>query len=235
MKTQDKEKRNLIILVIASMIFMKIVSEAFHEILGHGFFVLLLGGSIRNVYLSVFWPYELSHISWSIPSLDTSQLVLLYGGGILVTALTSLLLQIILLVFQPNWKYTIPLTWLAFWCLVNAAGYLVVGGVFPFGDVAVLMNLDAISAFQSLLIGTGLLVVGFFSISHIQRKALQPILPAQAAYGNIIMWGIVLLVTFAASAGLGIFSPLVLGAGLIPLSMSIALEWSIRRKANRCF
>jgi len=41
---------------------MKIAGEFVHEVFGHGLFVLLFGGRIIQVYLSILWPYELSYI-----------------------------------------------------------------------------------------------------------------------------------------------------------------------------
>ncbi len=39
---------------------MKGISEFVHEVMGHGFFVLLFGGQITSVHISLTWPYELS-------------------------------------------------------------------------------------------------------------------------------------------------------------------------------
>lgn len=38
----------------------KIVAELTHEILGHGFLVLLFGEEITRIYISVLWPYNLT-------------------------------------------------------------------------------------------------------------------------------------------------------------------------------
>jgi len=47
---------------MASGFVMKILSEVVHEVFGHGLFVLLFGGEITGLRISVLWPYELSRI-----------------------------------------------------------------------------------------------------------------------------------------------------------------------------
>ena len=47
---------------LTTALVMKIMGEFVHEFMGHGLFVLLFGGRIIQVYLSILWPYELSYI-----------------------------------------------------------------------------------------------------------------------------------------------------------------------------
>jgi len=170
---------------------MKIVSEFIHEVCGHGLFVLLFGGKIKNVYISVLWPYTLSHINWSLPSgLTSMQMALIYGGGILVCSCISFLIQVFLtLKKEISWYYALTLFWLAFWTLVNSTGYLVVGGLTPFGDTQNLIRLGVFTAFFSLALGLALFAVGFVALSWILRRIFAERFPLnKASLGVPIFW-----------------------------------------------
>ncbi len=228
---QEKKgiKEPLVVVFLLSAFFMKLVSEFVHEVIGHGLFVMLLGGTIRSVYISVLWPYELSHIQWTLPPLEVWQRVWLYSGGIIATGALALVLITYLLVKSPDYRLTVIFSWLAFWCLMNAAGYLVIGGLHPFGDIAGLMNLNVISSAQSLGLGIGILVMGFIALSHVQRKALFAILGRQAAFANIVMWTTVPVVTSLAAIGMEVCALRVLMAGVIPPVLSVLLELRLLR------
>ena len=170
---------------------MKIASEFMHEVGGHGLFVLLFGGKIKNVYISVLWPYTLSYINWSLPSgLTSMQMALIYGGGILVCSCISFLIQIFLtLKKEISWYSALALFWLAFWTLVNSTGYLVVGGLTPFGDIQDLIRLGVFTAFFSLAFGIALFAVGFVGLSWILRRIFAERFPLnKASLGVPIFW-----------------------------------------------
>jgi len=154
---------------------MKIAAEFIHEVMGHGLFVLLFGGRIIKIYLSILWPYELSYIWWS-GDFENWQMIWIEGGGILVCAAISIILQALLLLSaSKHWRAMIPLFWLAFWTFLNPAGYLVLGGIRPFGDVAVLIARGVLTRTSSILLGLVLFLGSFISISkslcNILRKA----------------------------------------------------------------
>ncbi len=224
MQKKVSVRERLVVLFLLSAFFMKLVSEFVHEVIGHGLFVMLFGGRIKSVYISVLWPYELSHIQWAIPSLEVWQRAWLYAGGIIATGALTLVLVVYLLARRPDCWLTVPCVWLAFWCLMNAAGYLVIGGLHPFGDIAVLIDLNAISSVQSLGLGIGMLILGFFALSMAQRRALFPVLGQQSGFANTAMWTTVPVVTVLAAMGMGVFSFVVLTAGLIPPALSVLVE-----------
>ena len=119
---------------------MKIAGEFVHEVLGHGLFVILFGGRIIQIYLSILWPYELSYIRWS-GNFENWQIICIEGAGIILCTAFSIVLQTLLLLGISN-KYrflTFSIFWLAFWTFLNPAGYLILGGISPFGDVAALI------------------------------------------------------------------------------------------------
>ena len=150
---------------------MKLVSEFVHEVCGHGLFVLLFRGEITNVYISVLWPYGLSYINWSPPNTFTSiQTAWIYGGGILACLCVSFLAQVLLLVKKKiSWYFTITLFWLAFWTLINSTGYLIIGGLTPFGDIKRLIGLGVLTSLISLVIGLIIFVTGFVGLCWILR------------------------------------------------------------------
>lgn len=174
---------------------MKIAAEFIHEILGHGLFVLLFGGNIEAVHISILWPYELSYINWSflISGITSEQLAWVYAGGILVCACISFLSQALLLMKRRiSWYFSLALFWLAFWTLTNAAGYLIIGGLRPFGDVYDLIRLGVLTSSSSLAIGLVAFVLGFIALSWILRKVLIEFFTAKkASLGVILFWLII--------------------------------------------
>ena len=95
---------------------MKIVGEVVHEILGHGLFVILFGGIITDVKISILWPYELSWIHWQHNiDLTKNELIMIHAGGILICLLVSYALQsYLLLQSKLNWKISSLLFWISF-------------------------------------------------------------------------------------------------------------------------
>jgi hypothetical protein len=145
----------------------KIVGEFVHEVMGHGFFVLLFGGRIVGIHLSLLWPYELSYIRWSGNFMQWQQ-TWIAGGGITVCFIVSGLLQALLLFkIVKDWRLSSLLLWLAFWTFLNPSGYLIIGGVIPFGDVASLIEYRVLTQQSSLLIGLITFSASFLSLSKI--------------------------------------------------------------------
>jgi len=147
--------------------FMKIIGEFVHEVMGHGLFVLLFGGRITKVYLSILWPYELSYIGWS-GDFKSWQIIWIEGGGILICTIVSIILQVLLLLgIIEDWRGLIPPFWLAFWTFLNPAGYLILGGISPFGDVADLIAKGVLTKGLSMILGIMIFFVSFISVSKI--------------------------------------------------------------------
>jgi len=147
--------------------FMKIAGEFVHEVMGHGLFVLLFGGKITRVYLSILWPYELSYIGWT-GDFESWQIIWIEGGGILICTIASITLQVLLLLgVAEKRRWLIPLFWLAFWTFLNPAGYLILGGISPFGDVAALIARGVLTKASSMILGVTIFLGSFISISKI--------------------------------------------------------------------
>ncbi len=151
---------------------MKITGEFVHEVMGHGFFVILFGGKIVRIYISLLWPYELSNIVWN-GNFEAWQMPWIDGGGILVCLIVSCALQIpLLLGIVRDWRFSSPLFWLAFWTFLNPTGYLIMGGIRPFGDVAALIGESALTQGTAIMMGLIIFLAAFFSLSKIFRDIL---------------------------------------------------------------
>lgn len=209
-------------------LLMKVVGEVVHELLGHGSFVLLFGGRVTYFYISLLWPYEFSYVGWSIPSAASDQIIWIISGGILVCAIFSYLIQILLLRKQIPWQLSVPLFWLSFWCYINSTGYLILGGVSPFGDVKELIRLGVLTSSFALLIGTALFLVGFFLLSEILRRTLTAFAGEKTRWLIVVFWLIIPALVGLTIVGRGMSHFLVILFGFVPILLSYLLEFQIR-------
>ncbi len=224
---QDR-KVFLIVFIVVGFV-MKMVAEVVHEVFGHGLFVLLFGGEITGLYISVLWPYDFSRLEWSLPSGVTSaQMAWIYVGGILVCLCMSFLTQAFLL-FKKKipWHFALPLFWLAFWTLVNSTGYLIIGGLTPFGDVYELIRLGVLRELVSLVIGLIIFAIAFVALSWILREiSIKIFSPKKASLGVSLFWLIipVLVMVMLANPERGLqmaYLPLT----FIPAMISFVIEY----------
>ncbi|HDI12406.1 MAG TPA: hypothetical protein ENF63_02305 [Candidatus Bathyarchaeota archaeon] len=145
----------------------KIISEFIHEI-GHGIFVLLFRGEILEIYISPFWPLQHSWIKWSFPrQIGREELAVIYAGGILFCLIISFLIQVLLSLRETFWFYKLSLAWLSFWTLLNGTGYLILGGIKPFGDIEQLINIGYLTQPSSFVLGLSLFIIGCYTLSKI--------------------------------------------------------------------
>jgi len=200
----------------------KILGEVVHEVMGHGLFALAFGGKITNVSISLLWPYELSHIGFVPPpgGFQPWQEVLVNGGGILMCLIVSFILQLILLLSvskRGNWVVSSMLFWLAFWTFINPAGYLVVGGIKPFGDVANLISAGVMTQELALILGLLIFLVNLFTLPIILRNVLRKAgVNEDARWSIVLFWLIVPLLTLVSVVGQG--RPLLIALlGFIPV------------------
>ncbi|MFO7772404.1 MAG: hypothetical protein R6V59_00405 [Dehalococcoidia bacterium] len=187
----------------------KILGEVVHEVMGHGLLVLAFGGEITSIRISLLWPYELSHIGFAPPpgGFLPWQRALVDGGGILMCLVISFVLQIILLLSfskRGNWVASSALFWLAFWTFISPAGYLVVGGIAPFGDVANLIAQGVMTQEIAFILGVSIFVVNLFTLSIILGNVLRKAgINQDARWSIVLFWLIVPLLTLVNVAGQG--------------------------------
>ena len=131
----------------------------------------------------------------------------IHGGGILVCLVVSALLQAFLLLssLKSRWLLAV-LFWLSFWTFINPAGYLIIGGIMPFGDVSKLISEGVLTETSSLVLGFASFLLAFFSLSKILKKFL---LSTEVVHEikdlrlfSVIFWLIIPLLTLAALVGL---------------------------------
>ena len=187
----------------------KILGEVVHELMGHGLFLLAFGGRITDMRISLLWPYKLSYIRYAPPSggFQPWQEALFHGGGILMCLIVSFIIQLILLLSlskRANWVVSSMLFWLAFWAFVNSVGYLVVGGIQPFGDVAALISDGVMTRELAFILGLLTFLVSIFSLSIILRNVLRKAgVKEDARWSIVIFWLIIPLLTFLSVVGQG--------------------------------
>ncbi|MFB0499909.1 MAG: hypothetical protein ACETWO_01320 [Candidatus Hadarchaeaceae archaeon] len=185
---------------------MKILGEVIHEVLGHGLFIFLFGGTITRVHIALLWPYEPSFI-WSSPpanGFEPSQLAWIAGGGILVSLIISFLLQLFILFRKSSWPISTSLFWLAFWTFINPVGYLIMGGIRPFGDVANLINRGVLTQEIALAVGLLIFLLSFFSLSSILRGTLiKTRVIKNVKNGIVLFWFIIPFITLVNILGYG--------------------------------
>ncbi len=216
------------LMVFLSLGFVtKILGEMVHEVLGHGLFVLAFGGRITSVSISLLWPYKLSGIGFAPPppGFQPWQEVLVDGGGILMCLIVSFILQLILLLSfskRANWVASSTLFWLAFWTFINPAGYLVVGGIKPFGDIASLISAGVMTKEIAFILGLLIFLVSLFSVSIILRNVLSKAgVNKEARWSIVLFWLIVPLLTLFSVVGQG--QPLLIALlGFIPVLAACA-------------
>jgi hypothetical protein len=216
------------------------MSEFVHEVLGHGFFVLLFGGKITRVHISLLWPYTLSGIGYDPPQggFQNWQKPWINGGGILVCLLVTFVLQT-LLYFRRirDHRLSFILFWLSFWTFLNPTGYLIMGGMRPFGDIWQLINAGVLSQASSIVLGLILFPVSFYSLSKIfkdlilQAGIIENI--GELDFFLSLFWLIIPLTTVLALMGLPFLGSsffIALPISFIPSILSYKLSSILRHK-----
>jgi hypothetical protein len=129
------------------------------------------------------------------------------GGGILVSIIVSGVLQALLLFnVIKDWRSSTLLLWLAFWTFLNPTGYLIIGGVKPFGDVASLITAGVLTQELSLLVGLILFVAAFPSLSKILVTQLTITNVVESVNGLrlslTLFWTIIPVITMVTCLGM---------------------------------
>ena len=115
-----------------------------------------------------------------------------YGGGIFICLCISFVIQFFLLIKKVSCYFAAFLFWLAFWTFISSVGYLIIGGLTPFGDVQDLIRLGFFTSQLSLALGLTMFFIGFFSLSRIIRKLFTKVFSSKIVhFGTVLFWLIV--------------------------------------------
>ena len=69
-------------------------------------------------------------------------------------------------------RLSFVLFWLAFWTFLNPTGYLIMGGMRPFGDIWQLIYAGVLTQASSLGLGLLLFLIAFYSFSKIFKNLI---------------------------------------------------------------
>jgi LEA14-like dessication related protein len=160
---------------------MKVVSEFIHE-LGHATFVLILGGKVTGMSISVEWPFTMSYTTWEMKNSSNFQIGVISIGGILFDVMTTVLGQALLISRKKmNQFSTLALFWLSFWPYLGSVVYLVMGAFYPFGDILALTNVMETPRLWIGALGIMLLITCTYSLSMILREIFSRVLQTTKA------------------------------------------------------
>jgi len=160
---------------------MKVLSEFIHE-MGHATFVLILGGKLTGMSISVEWPFTMSHTTWEMQNSSNFQIGLISIGGILFDVMTTVLGQALLISRKKMNQFSaLALFWLSFWPYLGSVVYLVMGAFYPFGDILALTNVIEIPRLWIGTLGIMLLITCTYSLSLILREIFSRVLQTTKA------------------------------------------------------
>ena len=226
--TENKTKILLLIYIILTCYLSRILSEIIHEVVGHGLTTVVFGGRIEGLHISLISPLDTSHITLDQTNLTYEQYLIAVSGGMVVDLTLSFILQIILLFRRIEWKISIPMVWLAYWCYSNDTGIIIGNALTGMeGDMTALIEAGIISAPIALSLGIILYFLGFFFISTIIRRMLlnYSVEKPKIRFYLLIFWMIVPFNIILYILKTGLISSIVIG--LIPVLASYILEFQI--------
>lgn len=224
----------LVLFVVIGFI-MKILTEVVHEVVGHGSFIVAFGGVILGIYISLLWPYELSGILYDFPGgVSEIQLALVMSGGIVACLTVSFVIQGLLSFRRIKHLWVeLSLFWLAFWCLANGSGYLIIGGLTPFGDVWWLIGHGFITPILAIISGTVLFLIGFALLSRILRRNLMNVVEEdRAKLGVTVFWFMIPVLVILTTLGWGGVRFDYLAISFVPVFISWIIEYGLERKSE---
>ncbi|MHA2202308.1 MAG: hypothetical protein ACW991_01340 [Candidatus Hodarchaeales archaeon] len=189
---------------------------------------MVFGGRIEGVHISLISPLDTSHITLDQNNLTNEQYLIAVSGGMIVDLTLSFILQGILLLRRIEWKLSIPMVWLAYWCHSNDTGIIIGNALTGVeGDMTELIGARIISASFALILGIILYFLGFFLISAIIRRMLDDysIEKPKIKYYILIFWMVVPLNIVLYIFKTGLVSTIIIG--IIPLMGSYILEFQV--------
>ncbi len=187
---------------------LKYVSEWTHEFLGHCGFGWLAGGFPQSWYVSWIWPLEFGYANVTFPfGIGTTPRAIMMIGGIAACLIAALLSHSV--VFLISRKKILPISsistkkliifhilfWYGFWAFANSIGYLILGGLTNFGDIALFRIYTGAPSWIFIIIGFALFFLLFYLISFNASIIFHPLLPNTSSQKILtIFWLIIPLI-----------------------------------------
>ncbi len=198
--------------------------EFVHEVLGHCFFISLLGGKVTEIFVSPFAPYIPSRLVWEVADIPLLPKALIASAGIIMSLTVSFAIQFILSWRDFRHELEMALFWIAFWTFINTVAYMIIGLVLPYGDIEILMKLGVVSNVQLGIIGFTITFPGLFFISKRLKHIISHIFVSDIVEESTMIFWISLPIPFIIAEVLrssGPTPPLIGGSILLLL-----LPWS---------
>ena len=230
----NRKKILIILFLLLTGYLVRILSEISHELLGHGLFTVLFGGSIESVHISLISPFDISHITLNRDDLTFEQNLIVIASSMIVDLSLSFTIQIFLLIKRIDWKKSVPLIWFAFWCHNTETGIIIGNSVSRLeGDMTGLIEAGIISAAYAFVLGVILYFIGFVSLSTIIRRLLisESIDESKVGYYVLLIWMIVPLNVTLHALYTGFLLNILFGT--IPVFTSLSLEFLIVPKISK--
>jgi len=156
--------------------FTKLLTCGIHELLGHGLWAWIFGADIVEVYVS--W-LGFGYCRWQGISESPIASIMAMAGGLINTFIIGIV--ILILLFWTRRKEGLYLRsflfWLGFWATTTQPSYLLLGGFSGEGDPAALHLLTGIPLSFFVLLGLGLLLLVYLTISVLSISELSGLFP----------------------------------------------------------
>lgn len=208
---------------------MKIVSEFIHE-MGHAAFVLIFGGTVTGISISVEWPFTLSHTRWKLQNPTDIQIALISVAGIVFDVTITVLGQALLITRKKISQFSaVALFWLSFWPYLGSVVYLVMGAFYPFGDILALTNVMEIPRLWIGAIGILLLITCTYSLSMILRGIFSRVLQTTMASEMVSYFWVLLHLFFVSITLVKVGLPLPPSIAMTVLALIFVWSYIIAR------
>ncbi len=208
---------------------MKVVGEFIHE-MGHATFVLIFGGKLTGMSISVEWPFTMSSTMWEMQNSSRFQIGLISVGGILFDVMATVLGQALLISRKKISQFSaVALFWLSFWPYLGSVVYLVMGAFYPFGDILALTNVMETPRLWIGAIGIMLLITCTYSLSMILRGIFSRVLQTTMASEMVSYFWVLLHLFFVSITIVKVGLPLPPSIAMTVLALIFVWSYIIAR------
>lgn len=219
----------------------KFLSEWTHEFLGHIGFGYLVGGNPVEFKVAWLWPLKFGYAIVHFESSATNAArAVTKGGGIIMCLFMASISQLSVYYLEKtslrnNWFGEIlfhTLFWYGFWAFTNSVGYLLVGSILSYGDIADISYYSGISVWIFTIPGFIFFSLFYYIISINCFHLFYPFVSLQPKWLIFLFWWVIpiLYILFYLNPDIIIQIPLFVGGFLIMLIPSLFSYFTIQHK-----